>query len=48
MTTLLHRLDAGAFEDSLQLSRLAYVARSDAAKRSLAENYAGLPAEADW
>jgi p-hydroxybenzoate 3-monooxygenase len=43
MTTLLHRFDAGAFDEKVQLGRLEYVRRSEAAGRSLAENYAGLP-----
>jgi p-hydroxybenzoate 3-monooxygenase len=48
MTTLLHKLGTTPFEERLQLSRLDYVARSEAAKRSLAENYAGLPASGDF
>jgi p-hydroxybenzoate 3-monooxygenase len=43
MTTLLHRFDTGAFDEKVQLGRLEYVRRSDAAAKSLAENYAGLP-----
>jgi p-hydroxybenzoate 3-monooxygenase len=43
MTTLLHRLDGDAFDTGLQLSRLRYVTSSEAAARSLAENYVGLP-----
>jgi p-hydroxybenzoate 3-monooxygenase len=43
MTTLLHRLDTGDFDEKLQLGRLEYVRRSEAAAKSLAENYAGLP-----
>jgi p-hydroxybenzoate 3-monooxygenase len=47
MTQLLH--DIGTpFERMLQLSRLDYLARSRAAATSLAENYAGLPATADF
>jgi p-hydroxybenzoate 3-monooxygenase len=42
MTTLLHRLEADGFEDRLQRARLAYVCSSEAAARSLAENYVGL------
>jgi p-hydroxybenzoate 3-monooxygenase len=45
MTQMLHDLGGGAFERGLQLARLEYVARSEAAARSLAENYVGLPAE---
>jgi p-hydroxybenzoate 3-monooxygenase len=48
MTQLLHDLGRGAFDRRLQLSRLEYLARSEAAATSLAENYAGLPAEADF
>jgi p-hydroxybenzoate 3-monooxygenase len=48
MTQLLHRLDGGPFDDGLQRSRLDYVFRSETARRSLAENYAGLPATADF
>jgi 2-polyprenyl-6-methoxyphenol hydroxylase-like FAD-dependent oxidoreductase len=42
MTTLLHRLDVDGFEDRLQRARLDYVCSSEAAARSLAENYVGL------
>ena len=49
MTVLTHRLDgAGAFDDALQRSRFDYVCESEAAARSLAENYAGLPASEDF
>jgi p-hydroxybenzoate 3-monooxygenase len=48
MTQLLHDLGRGAFDRMLQLSRLDYVSRSRAAAMSLAENYAGLPAAADF
>jgi p-hydroxybenzoate 3-monooxygenase len=48
MTQLLHDLGGGPFDRRLQLSRLDYIARSEAAARSLAENYVGLPAEADF
>jgi p-hydroxybenzoate 3-monooxygenase len=44
MTHLLHDLGHGPFERKLQLARLEYLSRSEAAARSLAENYAGLPA----
>jgi p-hydroxybenzoate 3-monooxygenase len=44
MTTLLHRLDGDAFDAGLQRARLRYVTSSEAAARSLAENYVGLPA----
>jgi p-hydroxybenzoate 3-monooxygenase len=43
MTTLLHRSAGDAFDDGLQRSRLRYVTTSEAAARSLAENYVGLP-----
>jgi len=43
MTSMLHRSpDADAFELKLQLSQLRYVTTSEAARRSLAENYVGL------
>ena len=49
MTTLLHRLDgSGEFDRALQKARLDYVWQSDVAARSLAENYAGLPATPDF
>jgi p-hydroxybenzoate 3-monooxygenase len=48
MTQLLHDLGRGSFDRKLQLSRLEYLSRSKAAAVSLAENYAGLPAEADF
>jgi p-hydroxybenzoate 3-monooxygenase len=44
MTQMLHDLGGGPFERKLQLARLEYVDRSEAAARSLAENYVGLPA----
>ncbi len=48
MTQLLHDLGHGPFDRQLQLSRLDYLARSESAARSLAENYAGLPARPDF
>jgi p-hydroxybenzoate 3-monooxygenase len=48
MTQLLHDLGRGDFDRRLQLARLEYLSRSEAAARSLAENYAGLPAAADF
>jgi p-hydroxybenzoate 3-monooxygenase len=43
MTTMLHRLPGDdPFDVQLQLSQLRYVTTSDAAARSLAENYVGL------
>jgi len=47
MTRLLHDL-GDPFEQQLQLARLDYLARSEAAASSLAENYVGLPAEPDF
>jgi p-hydroxybenzoate 3-monooxygenase len=44
MTQLLHDLGQGDFQRGLQLSRLDYLASSEAAATSLAENYVGLPA----
>jgi p-hydroxybenzoate 3-monooxygenase len=48
MTQMLHDLGGGPFQARLQLARLEYVARSEAAARSLAENYVGLPAEPEF
>ena len=48
MTQLLHDLGRGDFDRKLQLSRLEYISRSHAAALSLAENYAGLPAQSDF
>ena len=48
MTMLLHRLDGDEFDEALQRARLDYVWRSQAAASSLAENYVGLPATADF
>jgi p-hydroxybenzoate 3-monooxygenase len=48
MTQLLHDLRGGPFSRQLQLARLDYLSRSEAAARSLAENYAGLPATPDF
>jgi p-hydroxybenzoate 3-monooxygenase len=48
MTQLLHDLGGGSFERGLQLSRLDYITRSEAAATSLAENYVGLPATPDF
>ncbi len=48
MTRLLHNLGEGEFQQRLQLARLDYIERSEAAAHSLAENYVGLPAEADF
>jgi len=48
MTRLLHDLGEGPFAQRMQLARLEYLDRSEAARRSLAENYAGLEATADF
>ena len=48
MTQMLHDLGGGPFQRGLQLARLQYVGRSEAAARSLAENYVGLPAEPEF
>jgi p-hydroxybenzoate 3-monooxygenase len=48
MTRLLHDLGQGPFQRQLQLARLEYLERSEAAARSLAENYVGLPATPDF
>ncbi|MDQ6941343.1 MAG: 4-hydroxybenzoate 3-monooxygenase [Candidatus Eremiobacteraeota bacterium] len=47
MTAMLHRAPAAdAFAERLQLAELDYVTSSDAAAQSLAENYVGLPLDA--
>ena len=44
MTTLLHRFPGNIpYDDKLQQTDLAYLFSSEAAMRSLAENYVGLP-----
>jgi p-hydroxybenzoate 3-monooxygenase len=43
MLTLFHRLDGCPFNRRRQLARLDYLVRSEAAARSFAENYVGLP-----
>ena len=48
MTHLLHDLSDGDFARRLQLARIDYLSRSQTAARSLAENYAGLPATPDF
>jgi p-hydroxybenzoate 3-monooxygenase len=48
MTTLLHDLGGGPYQRRLQLARLEHLERSPSAARSLAENYAGLPATPDF
>ncbi len=44
MTSMLHTFEEDEFEQRLQLSQLRYVVSSQAAARSLAENYVGLAA----
>jgi len=48
MTAMLHRLGDDPFEERLQLSQLRYVTSSEAAARSLAENYVGLTTMHRW
>ncbi|MGO9904484.1 MAG: 4-hydroxybenzoate 3-monooxygenase [Solirubrobacteraceae bacterium] len=48
MTQMLHDLGGGPFQRRMQIARLEYVDRSEAAARSLAENYVGLPAEPEF
>jgi len=43
MSLMLHRLPGDAFSAQVQRARLRYVTSSQAAARSLAENYVGLP-----
>jgi p-hydroxybenzoate 3-monooxygenase len=44
LTKLMHRFpEDGAFERRMQIAELDYIARSDAAQASIAENYVGLP-----
>jgi p-hydroxybenzoate 3-monooxygenase len=45
MTTMLHQLGDDPFDTQLQLSQLRYIVSSEAAARTLAENYVGLPVE---
>ena len=48
MTQMLHDTGEGPFARRLQLARLEYLERSEAAARTLAENYSGLPATDDF
>jgi len=41
---LLHRMEGSEFERQLQLARMDHMERSEAAAKSFAENYVGLPA----
>ena len=44
LTKLMHRFpDDGAFERRMQIAELDYIASSEAARTSIAENYVGLP-----
>jgi p-hydroxybenzoate 3-monooxygenase len=44
LTTLMHRFsDSGEFDRRIQEAELDYLASSEAAQRSFAENYTGLP-----
>ncbi len=44
LTNLMHRFpDDGPFERRMQVAELEYIASSEAAQRSIAENYVGLP-----
>lgn len=44
LTTLMHRFPAdGAFDRRIQVAELDYIASSEAAQRTIAENYVGLP-----
>jgi p-hydroxybenzoate 3-monooxygenase len=48
MTEMLHVQSDDAFSRKIQMARLDYAVRSPAAAQSLAENYVGLPATADF
>lgn len=48
MTNLLHDLGEGPYVQQLQLARLDYLERSEAAETMFAENYVGLPATEDF
>ncbi len=45
MTSLLHRFDGDAFSQRMQQAELEYYTQSDAGRRTIAENYVGLPYE---
>ena len=48
MTSMLHRFDEeNAFQYRMQVAELGYVTGSRAAATTLAENYVGLPIEAE-
>jgi p-hydroxybenzoate 3-monooxygenase len=44
-TSMMHRFDDDPFDHRLQLAELDYLANSEAAKTTMAENYVGLPFE---
>ncbi len=46
MTSLLHRFDGDEFSQRMQLAELEYYTQSEAGRRTIAENYVGLPYEA--
>jgi p-hydroxybenzoate 3-monooxygenase len=46
MTSLLHRFDGDAFSQRMQQAELEYYTQSEAGRRTIAENYVGLPYEA--
>jgi len=44
LTMLMHRFpDNGRFQRRMQVAKLNYIASSEAARKSIAENYVGLP-----
>jgi p-hydroxybenzoate 3-monooxygenase len=44
MTSLMHRFpSANSFDHRMQIAEFEYLASSEAAQKSLAENYVGLP-----
>ncbi len=45
-TTLMHKFSEDSFSHQLQLAELRYLAQSDAASRTMAENYVGLASAA--
>ena len=46
MTSLLHRFDGDEFSQRMQQAELEYYTQSEAGRRTIAENYVGLPYEA--
>jgi p-hydroxybenzoate 3-monooxygenase len=45
MTSLLHKFDNDSFTQRIQLADLDYFTSSEAGRRTIAENYVGLPYE---